>query len=198
MIIKTRILYLASLLILVMTQVVCAGQPIVIKDVFTQPKVDVKKYKRIVVSEFTPNPLVKKNLNMTDIIEDELNKSGYEVVGGGELNSILESLGHSGEELTSPEILIKAAQELKAEAIIRGEVRTYRVKENDEYVPFVTPDLIMAVSGKTYQCDIDLTVEIREAQEGKTVRSSSISCTKKKGRPEKLIRNMIRDYLSEM
>ena len=189
---------LVSLFIFLMILVACARHPIILEDVFAHPEANFKKYKRLAIAEFTPNPLVKKDKNITDLFEDEFHKRGYDVVGADEFNSVLEDLEFCGGELSDPEIIKKVCQKLNAEAVIRGEVKEYGIKKKDEYIPVATPDIIINVGGKVYVCDIHLILEMLDAHQGNRVWSCSISCSKKKGKPEKLIRNMIRNCLNAM
>ncbi len=176
--------------------VVCARRPIVLEDVYSKTDIDFNTYKRLAVIEFTPNIRVRKDKTITDIFEDEFQKQGYDVVSADKVSSVLEDFGLSREDLSNPEILNKVSQKLHVKAVIRGELQEYEVEEKDEFVPIFVSDALINFGGRIYLCDIDLTIEMIEGQRGKKVWSCSISCSKKKGRPGRLIRNMIRDSLS--
>lgn len=176
--------------------VACARRPVVLENVYSKTNIDFNTYKRLAVIEFTPNIIVKKNKTITDIFEDEFQKQGYDVIRADEVSSVLEDFGFSREDLTNPEILNKMSEKLDIKAVIRGEVQEYEVEKKDEYIPIWVSDALIDFGGKIYLCDINLMIEMIESQEGKKVWSCSISCRKKKGKPERLIRNMIRNSLS--
>ncbi len=193
---KVKILILMGLLIVLTMFVVCVKHPIILENVFTQSNANFKMYKRLAVAEFTPNPLVKKAKKITDVFEDEFRKKGYDVVGVDKVNSVLKDFGFSGEDLSNPEVMKKVCKRLDAEAIFRGAVPRYEVKKRNEYFPVPAGDVMVIVGGKVYYCDISLMIEMLEAQEGNKMWSCSISCSKKKGKPEKLVKTMIRSSLN--
>lgn len=195
---RTKILICVCLLIFFFMFIVCARHPIVLESVYAKPDVDFNNYKRLAIVEFAPNTIVKKERTITHIFEDEFQKQGFDIVRADEVHSILKNFGFSREDLSNPEILNDVSEKLHVKAVMRGEVKEYEVKKKDEYVPIAVPNGIIDVGGKIYICDISLMVEIRDGQEGKTIWSCSISCSKKKGKPERLIRNMIRDSLSTL
>jgi len=195
---KIKILILVCLLIfLIIFLVVCAPKrPIILEKVFSQPDVDYDLYQRLAIVEFTPNPQVKKRKNITDIFEDEFSKQGYDIVSKDEFNSVLEELGFSSEDLSDPEVLNNVGKKLNISAVIKGATDKYEIKKKDNIIPIITEDVTLVMTDKVYICDIALTVEMIAVQEGNKVWSCSISCSKKKGKPEKLIRNMIRECLN--
>ena len=195
---RIKILTLVCLLIfLVIFLVVCAPKrPIVLDKVFSQPDVDYGLYQRLAIVEFTPNPQVKKRKNITDIFEDEFNKQGYDIVSTDEFNSALEEFGFSSEDLSDPEVLNRVSEKLNISAIIKGETDKYEIKKKDNIIPIITEDVSFVVVDKVDICDIALTIEMIAAREGNKVWSCSISCSQKKGKPEQLIRNMIRKCLN--
>ncbi len=174
----------------------CTRHPIVLENVYFKTNIDFNAYKRIAVIEFSPNTIVRKGKTITNIFEDEFKKQGYDVISADEISSVLVEFGFSREDLLNPEILNKVSDKLQVKAVIRGEVQEYEVEKKDEYVPILVSDSLIFVGGKIFLCDIDLMIEMIEGQEGKKVWSCSISCRKKKGKPERLIRNMIRNFLS--
>ena len=176
--------------------IVCTRHPIILESVYAKPDVDFNNYKRLAIVEFAPNTIVKKERTITHIFEDEFQKQGFDIVRADEVHSVLKNFGFSREDLLNPEILNDVSEKLHVKAVIRGEVKEFEVKKKDEYVPIAVPNGIIDVGGKIYICDISLMVEIRDSQEGKTIWTCSMSCSKKKGKPERLIRNMIRDSLS--
>lgn len=192
--VKTLIFMFLFMFLLVF--VACARRPVVLENVYSKTNIDFNTYKRLAVIEFTPNIIVKKNKTITDIFEDEFQKQGYDVIRADEVSSVLEDFGFSREDLTNPEILNKMSEKLDIKAVIRGEVQEYEVEKKDEYIPIWVSDALIDFGGKIYLCDINLMIEMIESQEGKKVWSCSISCRKKKGKPERLIRNMIRNSLS--
>jgi hypothetical protein len=167
-----------------------------VEKVFSQPDVDYDLYERLAFVEFTPNPQVKKRKNITDIFEDEFNKQGYDIVSTEEFNSVLEEFGFSSEDLSDPEVLNRVSEKLNISAIIKGVTDKYEIKKKSDLIPISTGDVTFMLVDKVYICDISLTIEMIAAQEGNKVWSCSISCTKKKGKPEKLIKNMIRECLN--
>ena len=195
---KIKILILVCLLIfLIIFLVVCAPKrPIILKKVFSQPDVDYDLYQRLTIVEFTPNPQVKKRKNITDIFEDEFNKQGYDIVSTDEFNSVLKEFGFSSEDLSDPKVLNRVSEKLNISAVIKGATNKYEIKKKDNIIPIITEDVTLLMPNKVYVCDIALTIEMIAAQEGNKVWSCSISCSKKKGKPEKLIRNMIRKCLN--
>jgi Zn-finger protein len=195
---RIKILILVCLLIfLFIFLVVCAPKrPIVLDKVFSQPDVDYDLYERLAIVEFTPNPQVKKRKNITDIFEDEFNKQGYDIVSMDEFNSVLKEFGFSSEDLSDPDVLNRVSEKLNISAVIKGTTNKYEIKKKSDFIPISTGDVTFALVDKVYICDIALTVEMIAAQEGNKVWSCSMSCSKKKGKPEKLIRNMIRDCLN--
>lgn len=195
---RIKFLILVCLLIfLIIFLVVCASKrPIIVDKVFSQPEVDYDLYQRLAIVEFTPNPQVKKRKNITDIFEDEFRKQGYDIVGRDELNSVLEELGFSSEDLSNPEVLNLISEKLSLSAIIKGVTDNYEIKKKNDLFPVITEDVTLLMVDKVYICDISLTIEMIAVQEGNKVWSCSISCSKKKGKPEKLIRNMIRKCLN--
>ena len=194
---RIKILILIYLLIfLIIFLVVCAPKrPIIVDRIFSQPDVDYGLYQRLAIVEFNPNPQVKKRKNITDIFEDEFNKQGYDIVSADEFNSVLEESGFSSEDLSDPEVLNRVSEKLNISAVIKGATDKYEIKEKDDIIPIMTEGVTLLMQDKVYVCDIALTIEMIAAQEGKKVWSCSISCSKKKGKPEKLIRNMIRKCL---
>jgi len=195
---RIKILTLVCLLIfLIIFLVVCAPKrPIILDKVFSQPDVDYDLYERLAIVEFTPNPQVKKRKNITDIFEDEFKKQGYDIVSMEEFNSVLEEYGFSSEDLSDSEVLNRVSEKLNISAIIKGVTDKYEIKKKSGLIPISTGDVTFMLVDKVYICDIALTIEMIAAQEGNKIWSYSISCTKKKGRPEKLIRNMIRKCLN--
>jgi hypothetical protein len=182
---------------LIIFLVFCAPKrPIIVEKVFSQPDVDYGLYQRLAIVEFTPNPQVKKRKNITDIFEDEFNKQGYDIVSADEFNSVLEESGFSREDLSDPEVLNRVSEKLNISAVIKGATDKYEVKEKDDIIPIMTEGVALLMQDKVYVCDIALTIEMIAAQEGNKLWSCSISCSKKKGKPEKLIRNMIRKCLN--
>ncbi len=174
----------------------CARRPIVLEDVYSKTNIEFNSYKRLAVIEFTPNVRVRKDKTITDIFEDEFQKQGYDVVSADEVSSVLEDFGLSREDLSNPEVLNKVSEKLHVKAVIRGEVEEYEVEKKDEFVPIFVSDALIDFGGKIYLCDIGLKIEMIEGRQGNKVWSCSISCSKKKGRPGRLIRNMIRNSLS--
>ena len=193
---RIKTLIFACLIMFLFMFVDCARRPIVLENVYSKTNIDFNTYKRLAVIEFTPNIRVKKNKTITDIFEDEFQKQGYDVISADEVRSVLGDFGFSREDLLNPEILNKVSEKLHVKAVIRGEVQEYEVEKKDEYVPIFVSDALIDFGGKIYLCDIDLMIEMIEGQGGQKVWSCSISCRKKKGRPERLIRNMIRNSLS--
>jgi hypothetical protein len=176
--------------------VLCARRPIVLENVYSKSNIDFNTYKRLAVVEFTPNTIVRKDKTITDIFEDEFQKQGYDVISAEEVSSVLEDFGFSKEDLLNPEILNKVSEKLHVKAVIRGEVQEYEIEKKDEFVPIFVSDVLIDFGGKIYLCNINLMIEMIEGQEGNKVWSCSTFCRKKKGRPERLIRNMIRNSLS--
>jgi hypothetical protein len=195
---RIKILILVCLLIfLIIFLVLCAPKrPIILDKVFSQPDVDYDLYQRLAIAEFTPNTQVKKRKNITDIFEDEFNKQGYDIVSTDEFNSVLKEFGFSSEDLSDPEVLNRVSEKLSISAIIKGVTDKYEIKKKNDLIPISTGDATFMLVDKVYICDIALTVEMIAAQEGNKVWSCSMSCSKKKGKPEKLIRNMIRECLN--
>ncbi len=195
---RIKILILVCLLIfLIMFLVLCAPKRSIILDKFlSQPDVDYNLYQRLAIVEFTPNPQVKKRKNITDVFEDEFRKQGYDIVSRDEFNSVLEEFGFSSEDLSDPEALNRVSEKLNISAIIQGVTNKYDIKKKNETFPIITEDVTLVMVDKVYICDIALTVEMIAAEEGNKVWSCSISCSQKKGKPEKLIRNMIRKCLN--
>jgi hypothetical protein len=193
---RIKTLIFMCLFIFLFMSVSCARRPIVLEDVYSKTNIDFNIYKRLAVIEFTPNIRVKKNKTITEIFEDEFQKQGYDVISANEVSSVLEDFGFSREDLLNPETLNKVSEKLHVKAVIRGEVQEYEVEKKDEYVPIFVSDALIDFGGRIYLCDIDLTIEMIEGQEGNKVWSCSISCSKKKGRPGRLIRSMIRNSLS--
>lgn len=195
---RIKILILGCLLIfLIIFLVVCAPKrPIIVEKVFSQPDVDYGLYQRLAIVEFTPNPQVKKRKNITDVFEDEFRKQGYDIVSTDEFNSVLKELRFSSEDLSDPEVLNRVSEKLNISAVIRGATDKYEIKKKSGFIPIITEDVTLLMPDKVYVCDIALTVEMIAAQEGNKLWSCSISCSKKKGKPEKLIRNMIRKCLN--
>ena len=195
---RIKILILVCLLIfLIIFLVVCAPKrPIILEKVFSQPDVDYDLYQRLAIVEFTPNPQVKKRKNITDICEDEFRKKGYDIVSTDEFNSVLEELRFSSEDLSDPEVLNRVSEKLNISAIIKGATNKYEIKKKSDLIPIVTEDATFVLVDKVYICDIALTIEMIAARVGNKVWSCSMSCSKKKGKPEKLIRDMIRECLN--
>lgn len=195
---RIKILILVCLLIfLIIFLVVCAPKhPIVLDKVFSQPDVDYDLYQRLAIMEFTPNPQVKKRKNITDIFEDEFRKQGYDIVSTDEFNSVLKEFGFSSEDLSDPEVLNRVSEKLSLSAIIKGMTDKYEIKKKSDLIPIMTENVTLLMPDRVYVCDITLTVEMIAAQKGDKVWSCSMSCSKKKGKPEKLIRNMIRKCLN--
>lgn len=195
---RIKILILFCLLIfLIIFLVVCAPKRPIIEDkVFYQTDVDYDLYQRLAIMEFTPNPQVKKRKNITDVFEDEFRKQGYDIVSADKLHSVLEELGFSSEDLSDPVVLNQVSKKLNISAIIQGVTDKYEIKKKDNIIPIITEDVTLLMQDKVYICDIALNVEMIETQEGNKVWSCSISCSHKKGKPEKLIRNMIRKCIN--
>lgn len=193
---RGKILILMGLLMVLTMSMACVKHPIILENVFTQSNINFKTYKRLAVAEFTPNPLVKKAKKITDVFEDEFRRKGYDVIGVDEVNSVLKDFGFSGEDLSDPEVMKKVCKRLDAEAIFRGAVPRYEVKKRNEFFAVPAGNVIVFVGGKVYYCDISLMIEMLEAREGNRMWSCSISCSKKKGKPEKLVRTMIRSSLN--
>lgn len=193
---RIKTLIFTCLIMFLFMFVDCARRPIVLEDVYSKTNIDFNTYKRLAVIEFTPNIRVKKNKTITDIFEDEFQKQGYDVISADEVSSVLEDFGFSREDLSNPDVLNKVSEKLDIKAVIRGEVQEYEVEKKDEYIPIWVSDALIDFGGKIYFCDINLMVEMIESQEGKKVWSCSISCSEKKGKPERLIRSMIRNSLS--
>ena len=171
----------------------CAPRrPIILEKGFSQPDIDFKTYKKLAISEFIPNPQVRKRKKLSDLVEDEFRKKGYGVVGKDKFNSILEECGHSREDLSNPDVLKKVREKLHITAIIRGELQEYDIKEKKDYTFFIWEYGASTVVSNNYICNISLILEMLEVQKGNKVWSCLVSCNQKKGNPEKLIRNMIR------
>jgi len=194
---RIRILILVCLLISLIILEDCAPKrPIILERVFSQPDVDHEIYKRLAIVEFAPNPEVKKRKNITDVFEDELSKQGYDIVSMDEFNSVLEESGFSSDDLSDSEVLSSVGEKLNISAIIKGVTEKYEIKKKNNFIPITTENVTLLIPDKVYICDIALTFEMIAVQEGNKVLSCSISCSKKKGKPEKLIRNMIRKCLN--
>jgi len=194
---RMKILILVCLLIFLIILVMCAPKrPIILENVFSQPDVDFKTYQKVAVLEFIPNPDVKKDKKFNDLVEGEFREKGYYVVGMDEFNSVLEDFGFSSEDLTNPYVLKKIRERLYVTAIIRDEVQQYEIKKKKDYTFFIWEGGASTVVTNIYICDISLIIEMIEVQEGNKVWSCSISCNQKKGKPDKLIRNMLRDSLN--
>ena len=195
---RIKILILVCLLtFLIIFLVVCAPKrPIILEKVFSQPDVDYDLYQRLAIVEFTPNPQVKKRKNISDVFEDEFRKQGYDIVSADEFNSVLEEFGFSSEDLSDPEVLNRVSEKLNISAIIQGVTDKYEIKKKSDLIPISTGDVTFMMVDKVYICDIALTVEMIAVREGNKVWSCSISYSQKKGKPEKLIRNMIRECLN--
>ncbi|MFC2161941.1 hypothetical protein ACFLRX_09855 [Acidobacteriota bacterium] len=195
---KIRILNLVCLLVFLSAFLVLCAQkpPIILDKVFSQPDVDYDLYERLAIMEFTPNPQVKKRKNITDVFEDEFRKQGYDIVGRDEFNSVLAEFGFSSEDLSDPEVLNRVSEKLNISAVIKGTTNKYEIKKKNSMVPIVTEAVSYVLVDTEYICDIALTIEMIAAREGNEVWSRSISYSQKNGKPEKLIRNMIRECLN--
>lgn len=194
---KTKILVLILLLFFVILTIVnCATKkPILPEKIFYRYDIDYDIYERMVVLEFTPNPQVKKGKNISDIFEDETRKNGYLVISINEFNSVLEDFGFSKENLTDPEVLKIVSEKLNISAVIKGIVNHYQVEKKKGTRVFIAAELPLIMVDTKYYCDISLNIDMIEVQEGNKIWSSSISCNKKKGNPEKVLRKMIRNCL---
>jgi hypothetical protein len=192
---RKRLLICVCLSIFFFLFIVCTRHPIILENVYAKPDVDFNTYRRLAIVEFAPDTIVKKERTITHIFEDEFQKQGFDIIGADEVHSVLKNSGFSREDLLNPEILNNVSEKLHVKAFVRGEVKEYKVKKKDEYVPIAFPGGIIDVGGKIYFCDISLRVEMKDSREGKTIWTCSMSCNKKKGKPERLIRNMIRDSL---
>ena len=193
---RIKILICVCLLIFFFMFIVCTRLPIILESVYARPDVDFNNYRRLAIVEFAPNTIVKKERTITHIFEDEFQKQGFDIVRADEVHSVLKNFGFSREDLLNPKILNDVSEKLHVKAVMRGEVKEYKVKKKHEYVLIVFPGGIIDAGGKIYICDISLMVEMRDGREGKTIWTCSMSCSKKKGKPERLIRNMIRNSLS--
>jgi len=171
-------------------------RPIILENVYTQPDIDFGIYKKIAIAELMVSQEIKDDRNFNVLVEDEFNKSGYDVVGKDELNSVLDEFGYSSEDLSSPDTLNKIRERLGVTAIIRGAVQKYEIKKKKGHIPFIIGEGVILIEETDYFCDISFNMEMIETAEGNNVWSCSVSCSEKKGKPEKLIRNMIRDSLS--
>jgi hypothetical protein len=195
---RIKILFPVCLLIFLITfLVVCAPKrPIILEKAFSQPDVDYETYRKLAIVEFAPNPEVKKRKNITDVFEDELSKQGYDIVSMDEFYSVLEESGFSSDDLSDSEVLNSVSEKLSLSAVIKGVTEKYEIKKKNNLIPITTGDVTLLIPDKVYICDIALTFEMITVQEGNKVLSCSVSCSKKKGKPEKLIRNMIRKCLN--
>jgi hypothetical protein len=137
-------------------------------------------YKKLAISEFIPNPQVKKGKKLSDLVEDEFRRKGYWVVGKDEFNSVLEEFGHSREDLSNPDALKKIREELHISAIIRGELQRYDIKKKKDYTFFIWEYGASTVASNKYTCDISLILEMLEVQKGNKVWSCLVSCNQKK------------------
>lgn len=175
----------------------CASRrPIVLENVYAQPDIDFGAYKKIMIAGLITKPEIKADKNFNLLIEDEFNKIGYDVVGADEFNTFLDEFEYSSEELLNPDTLKKIREHLGVEAIIMGEVQRYEIKKKKGHIPFIVGEGVILIEETDTICDISLLIEMIETKEGNNVWSCSVSCSEKKGKPEKLIRNMIRDSLS--
>lgn|GEM_PF-2701310 len=175
----------------------CASRrPIVLENVYTQPDIDFGAYRKIANVGFIAGPEIKDDTNFNVLVEEEFKKNGYVVVGADEFNTFLDEFGYSSEELLDPDTLKKTREHLGVEAIIMGEVQRYEIKKKKGHIPFTVGEGLILVEETNYICDISLNIEMIETTKGSNVWSCSVSCSEKKGKPEKLFRNMIRDSLS--
>ena len=193
---RKKLLICVCLSIFFLMFIVCTRRPIILESVYAEPDVDINNYRRLAILEFAPDTIVKKERTITRIFEDEFQKLGFDIVGADEVHSALKNFGYSRQDLLNPENLNDVSEKLQVQAVLRGEVKEYEVKKKDEYVPIAFPGGIIDAGGKINICDISLMVEMRDGREGKTIWTCSMSCSKKKGKPERLIRNMIRVSLS--
>ena len=173
-----------------------AKRPIILENVYTQPDIDFGNYKKIAIVGLTASLEIKNDDNVNVLVEDEFSKNGYDVVGMEELNSVLDEFEYSSEDLSNPDALKKIRDRLGVAAIIRGAVQKYEIKKTKDHMPFIIGEGIILIEETKYICDISLIIEMIETTEGNNVWSCSVSCSEKKGKPEKLIRNMIRDSLN--
>jgi len=174
----------------------CAPKrPIILDIVFSQPGIDFKIYKKIAILEFTPNPKVKKKMKFCDVVGDEFRIKGYDVVTRHEFDSVLQEFGFSIEDLSDIEVLNKVSERLKISAIIKGYINRYEVREKEDYMPVIIENVGTTIVEKKYICDISFNIEMIEANDGNKIWSCSIYCDNKKGKPEKLIRKMIKNCL---
>lgn len=192
---RKNLLICVCLSIFFLIFITCTKRPILLESVYAKPDVDFNNYRRLAIVEFAPDKKVKKERTITHIFEDEFQKQGFDIVGADEVNSVLKNFGFSREDLLNPEILKDVSDKLHVRAVLRGEIKEYEVKKKDEYIPIAFPGGIIDAGGKINICDISLMVEMRDSREGKTIWTCSMSCSKKKGKPERLIRNMIRGSL---
>jgi hypothetical protein len=175
----------------------CASRrPIILENVYAQPDIDFGAYRKIANVGFIASPDIKADKNFNVLVEEEFNKSGYDVVGTDEFTSFLDELGYSSEGLLDPDSLRRIRERLGVTAIIRGTVQEYEIKKKKGHMPFIIGEGVILIEETDYICDISLNIEMIETTTGNNVWSCSVSCSEKKGKPEKLIRNMIRDSLS--
>jgi hypothetical protein len=194
---RVKILVLVCLLIFLVMFVDCARRPIILGKVFTQPNTDFKMYKRLAVTEFTPDPFVKKDKNLTCMFEEEFRKNGYDVVGMDKFNLVLEEYGYSNEDLSGTEALNRITERLDISAIIKGTVNKYEVEEEKGYMStFMTEYGIIRPYEMIYNCDISFSIEMIEAKYGKKVWTCSVLGKRKTKKPEAFVMDMIRNCLN--
>jgi hypothetical protein len=177
----------------------CASKrPIILENVYAQPGIDFGVYKKVAVAEFIPSPEIKDEINFTFLVEDEFLKNGYDVVDRDEFNSVLDEFGYSSEDVLDPDALKKVGERLGVKAIIRGEVQQFESKNKKDHTPLTVGEGFILIEETKYICDISMNIEMIETKEGNKVWSCSVSCSERKGKPEQLVRNMIRDSLDTM
>jgi hypothetical protein len=108
----------------------------------------------------------------------------------------MDQFGYSREDLLDPDTLKRIKEQFGAEAIIKGRVQKYEIKKKKGHIPLTIGEGFILIEETDTICDIALFIEMIETKEGNNVWSCSVSCSEKKEKPEKLIRNMIRDSLS--
>lgn len=168
---RMRILILVPLTIFLIILVVCTTKrALILEKVFVKPDINFKKYTRLAILEFSPNPQIKKNKKFNDLVEDELHKKRYDVVCMDEFNCVLEEYGYSSEDLFEPQVSNKIIERLNITAIIKGTIHKYELEEEKDYMPPIIKEHgTVHIYEISYVCNISFRIEMIEVQTRKEI-----------------------------
>lgn len=204
--IKSFMLVFLLLPLLFLTLNCGSSKQVLPRNIYLGPDADFSKYKRQgIFLDLDQVPKGRKELNFYIEFKQELEKLGYDVLGGREFFSFLKIKGFSIEDISDPQVLSDIRHELKISAVMKITVTKYEFEEKEQRVERIhklepltlEPHVDRIYHVPEFIVDFSFVLDMIEMEQGQRVWSCSISCEKEKVEENRydLIRKMIKKCL---